>query len=77
TLHAQGKIIAEGRSIGHRIGAGSVKVIEDIGEMNRIEPGDLLVTDMTDPHWEPIMKKEAAIVTNRAWRTCHTTINAS
>lgn len=57
TLHAQGKIIAEGRAIGHRIGAGTVKVIHDIGEMNRIEPGDVLVTDMTDPDWEPIMKK--------------------
>ncbi len=52
-----GKIIAEGRAIGHRIGAGTVKVIHDIGEMNRIEPGDVLVTDMTDPDWEPIMKK--------------------
>lgn len=57
TLHAQGKIIAEGRAIGHRIGAGPVKVIHDISEMNRIEPGDVLVTDMTDPDWEPIMKK--------------------
>ncbi len=58
TLHAQGKIIAEGRAIGHRIGAGTVKVIHDIGEMNRIEHGDVLVTDMTDPDWEPIMKKK-------------------
>ncbi len=57
TLHAQGQIIAEGRAIGHRIGAGPVKVIHDISEMNRIEPGDVLVTDMTDPDWEPIMKK--------------------
>jgi pyruvate,water dikinase len=65
TLHAQGKIVAEGRAIGHRIGAGPVKVIHDISEMNRIEPGDVLVTDMTDPDWEPIMKKAAAIVTNR------------
>ena len=56
TLHAQGQIIAEGRAIGHRIGAGPVKVIHDISEMNRIEPGDVLVTDMTDPDWEPIMK---------------------
>ncbi|VTM56919.1 phosphoenolpyruvate synthase [Klebsiella pneumoniae] len=66
TLHAQGQIIAEGRAIGHRIGAGPVKVIHDISEMNRIEPGDVLVTDMTDPDWEPIMKKASAIVTNRA-----------
>lgn len=57
TLHAQGKIVAEGRAIGHRIGAGPVKVIHDISEMNRIQPGDVLVTDMTDPDWEPIMKK--------------------
>lgn len=76
TLHAQGKIIAEGRAIGHRIGAGTVKVIHDIGEMNRIEPGDVLVTDMTDPDWEPIMKKAAAIVTNRGGRTCHAAIIA-
>lgn len=76
TLHAQGKIVAEGRAIGHRIGAGPVKVIHDISEMNRIEPGDVLVTDMTDPDWEPIMKKAAAIVTNRGGRTCHAAIIA-
>lgn len=75
TLHSQGKIIAEGRAIGHRIGAGPVKVIHDISEMNRIEPGDVLVTDMTDPDWEPIMKKASAIVTNRGGRTCHAAIN--
>ncbi len=60
----------------HRIGAGPVKVIHDISEMNRIEPGDVLVTDMTDPDWEPIMKKAAAIVTNRGGRTCHAAIIA-
>ncbi|WP_448957141.1 PEP-utilizing enzyme, partial [Klebsiella michiganensis] len=76
TLHAQGKIVAEGRAIGHRIGAGPVKVIHDISEMNRIQPGDVLVTDMTDPDWEPIMKKAAAIVTNRGGRTCHAAIIA-
>ena len=76
TLHSQGKIIAEGRAIGHRIGAGAVKVIHDISEMNRIQPGDVLVTDMTDPDWEPIMKKAAAIVTNRGGRTCHAAIIA-
>lgn len=75
-LHAQGNILAEGRAIGHRIGAGVVKVIHDIGEMHRIEPGDVLVTDMTDPDWEPIMKKAAAIVTNRGGRTCHAAIIA-
>ncbi|MEP8488027.1 PEP-utilizing enzyme, partial (plasmid) [Enterobacter asburiae] len=56
--------------------AGPVKVIHDISEMNRIEPGDVLVTDMTDPDWEPIMKKAAAIVTNRGGRTCHAAIIA-
>jgi len=76
TLHAQGQIIAEGRAIGHRIGAGPVKGIHDISEMNRIEPGDVLVTDMTDPDWEPIMKKASAIVTNRGGRTCHAAIIA-
>lgn len=64
------------KAIGHRIGAGPVKVIHDISEMNRIEPGDVLVTDMTDPDWEPIMKKASAIVTNRGGRTCHAAIIA-
>ncbi|MDU5193135.1 MAG: phosphoenolpyruvate synthase, partial [Mixta calida] len=64
------------RAIGHRIGAGEVKVIHDISEMNRIQKGDVLVTDMTDPDWEPIMKKAAAIVTNRGGRTCHAAIIA-
>lgn len=75
-LHAQGNIVAEGRAIGHRIGAGVVKVIHDISEMHLIEAGDVLVTDMTDPDWEPIMKKAAAIVTNRGGRTCHAAIIA-
>lgn len=66
TLHAQGKIIAEGRAIGHRIGAGTVKVIHDISEMNRIQPGDVLVTDMTDPDWEPIMKKPRLLLPTAA-----------
>ncbi|WP_168400970.1 phosphoenolpyruvate synthase [Erwinia amylovora] len=76
TLQAKGKVAVEGRAIGHRIGAGEVKVIHDISEMNRIEKGDVLVTDMTDPDWEPIMKKAAAIVTNRGGRTCHAAIIA-
>ncbi|PKH26516.1 phosphoenolpyruvate synthase [Enterobacterales bacterium CwR94] len=76
TLQGQGKVVVEGRAIGHRIGAGVVKVIHDISEMNRIEKGDVLVTDMTDPDWEPIMKKAAAIVTNRGGRTCHAAIIA-
>ncbi|MCX8956126.1 phosphoenolpyruvate synthase [Erwinia psidii] len=76
TLLGQGRTVVEGRAIGHRIGAGTVKVIHDISEMNRIEKGDVLVTDMTDPDWEPIMKKAAAIVTNRGGRTCHAAIIA-
>ncbi|CAO96870.1 phosphoenolpyruvate synthase [Erwinia tasmaniensis] len=76
TLRSGGKVVVEGRAIGHRIGAGEVKVIHDISEMNRIEKGDVLVTDMTDPDWEPIMKKASAIVTNRGGRTCHAAIIA-
>lgn len=76
TLQGKGKVVVEGRAIGHRIGAGEVKVIHDISEMNRIQKGDVLVTDMTDPDWEPIMKKAAAIVTNRGGRTCHAAIIA-
>lgn len=75
-LQGKGKILVEGRAIGHRIGAGEVKVIHDISEMGRIEKGDVLVTDMTDPDWEPIMKKASAIVTNRGGRTCHAAIIA-
>nr|WP_154324956.1 phosphoenolpyruvate synthase [Pantoea sp. 201603H] len=76
SLQGTGKVVIEGRAIGHRIGAGAVKVIHDISEMNRIEKGDVLVTDMTDPDWEPIMKKASAIVTNRGGRTCHAAIIA-
>ncbi len=76
SLLGKGKVVAEGRAIGHRIGAGEVKVIHDISEMNRIQKGDVLVTDMTDPDWEPIMKKASAIVTNRGGRTCHAAIIA-
>lgn len=75
-LSRRGEVLVEGRAIGHRIGAGSVKVITDISEMHRIESGDVLVTDMTDPDWEPIMKKASAIVTNRGGRTCHAAIIA-
>ncbi|SPY77346.1 phosphoenolpyruvate synthase [Providencia rustigianii] len=75
-LKNQGQVLVEGRAIGHRIGAGSVKVIHNLSEMDRIQPGDVLVTDMTDPDWEPIMKKAAAIVTNRGGRTCHAAIIA-
>ena len=69
-------IVCEGRAIGHKIGAGEAKVLASIDEMDKIQPGDVLVTDMTDPDWEPIMKKASAIVTNRGGRTCHAAIIA-
>ncbi|EPQ5227087.1 phosphoenolpyruvate synthase [Providencia stuartii] len=75
-LKQQGQVLVEGRAIGHRIGSGVVKVIHNLSEMDRIQAGDVLVTDMTDPDWEPIMKKAAAIVTNRGGRTCHAAIIA-
>lgn len=75
-LNNRGVVLAEGRAIGHRIGAGPVKVINDLSQMDRILPGDVLVTDMTDPDWEPIMKRASAIVTNRGGRTCHAAIIA-
>ena len=75
-LKQQGQVLVEGRAIGHRIGSGAVKVIHNLSEMDRIQAGDVLVTDMTDPDWEPIMKKAAAIVTNRGGRTCHAAIIA-
>lgn len=75
-LKEQGQVLVEGRAIGHRIGSGVVKVIHNLSEMDRIQAGDVLVTDMTDPDWEPIMKKAAAIVTNRGGRTCHAAIIA-
>ena len=75
-LMGQGKAIAEGRAIGQRIGAGTAKVLKTIADMHRVEAGDVLVTDMTDPDWEPIMKRASAIVTNRGGRTCHAAIIA-
>ncbi|RFA34817.1 phosphoenolpyruvate synthase [Alkalilimnicola ehrlichii] len=75
-LKNRGEVVATGRSIGQRIGAGKARVISDLKEMNKVEPGDVLVTDMTDPDWEPIMKRAAAIVTNRGGRTCHAAIIA-
>ncbi|MDT8320766.1 MAG: phosphoenolpyruvate synthase, partial [Xanthomonadales bacterium] len=75
-LERQGNVICEGRSIGHRIGAGAARVIQSIEQMNQVKAGDVLVTDMTDPDWEPIMKRAAAIVTNRGGRTCHAAIIA-
>lgn len=75
-LNQKGAVIAEGRAIGHKIGAGTAKVIDSIDQMDEIKAGDVLVTDMTDPDWEPIMKRAAAIVTNRGGRTCHAAIIA-
>ena len=75
-LKTKGPVLAEGRSIGQKIGAGTAKVVSDLHEMNRIQPGDVLVTDMTDPYWEPVMKRASAIVTNRGGRTCHAAIIA-
>ncbi len=75
-LKGKGKRLAEGRAIGQKIGAGPVRVLSSIDEMNRVRPGDVLVTDMTDPDWEPIMKRASAIVTNRGGRTCHAAIIA-
>ncbi|OOZ38244.1 phosphoenolpyruvate synthase [Solemya pervernicosa gill symbiont] len=76
SLQQDGEVLIEGRAIGNRIGAGVVRVLNDINEMDRVEPGDVLVTDMTDPDWEPIMKRASAIVTNRGGRTCHAAIIA-
>jgi pyruvate,water dikinase len=75
-LQEKGPVLATGRSIGHRIGAGPAKVVDSIAEMDKVQPGDVLITDMTDPDWEPIMKRAAAIVTNRGGRTCHAAIIA-
>ena len=76
TLKSRSRVLAEGRSIGQRIGAGRARVIRGAGEMERVQPGDVLVADMTDPDWEPVMKRAAAIVTNRGGRTCHAAIIA-
>jgi pyruvate,water dikinase len=75
-LEAPGKVRITGRAIGQKIGAGAVRLIASPAEMNRVQPGDILVTDMTDPDWEPVMKRAAAIVTNRGGRTCHAAIVA-
>jgi pyruvate,water dikinase len=75
-LKSKSQVLATGRAIGHKIGAGAVRVVKDIAEISRVQPGDVLVTDMTDPNWEPIMKRAAAIVTNRGGRTCHAAIIA-
>jgi pyruvate,water dikinase len=75
-LKGRSRVLATGRSIGQRIGAGAARVIRDASEMARVQNGDVLVADMTDPDWEPVMKRAAAIVTNRGGRTCHAAIIA-
>ncbi len=75
-LKEKGTVLCEGRSIGQRIGAGPVRVIDNLAEMDQVQQGDVLVTDMTDPDWEPVMKRASAIVTNRGGRTCHAAIIA-
>ncbi|WP_027851556.1 phosphoenolpyruvate synthase [Marinospirillum insulare] len=75
-LKEQGKILVEGRAIGQRIGAGKVRIVSGPDEMDKVQDGDILVTDMTDPDWEPVMKRASAIVTNRGGRTCHAAIIA-
>ncbi|HEX4333780.1 MAG TPA: phosphoenolpyruvate synthase [Usitatibacter sp.] len=72
----RGKVLASGRAIGSKIGQGRVRVIMDVSEIGRVQEGDVLVTDMTDPNWEPVMKRASAIVTNRGGRTCHAAIIA-
>ena len=75
-LNEKGKVLAEGRSIGQKIGAGKARVIRSLADMNKVQPGDVLIADMTDPDWEPVMKRASAIVTNRGGRTCHAAIIA-
>ena len=75
-LKENSKVITTGRAIGQKIGGGPVRVIRDASEMDRVQPGDVLVADMTDPNWEPVMKRASAIVTNRGGRTCHAAIIA-
>ncbi|MFL6636434.1 MAG: phosphoenolpyruvate synthase, partial [Massilia sp.] len=75
-LKGTGTVLTSGRAIGQKIGAGPVRVIHDPSEMERVQPGDVLVADMTDPNWEPVMKRASAIVTNRGGRTCHAAIIA-
>ena len=73
---AKGALLTEGRAIGQKIGTGPVRIVHDIKDMDKVQPGDILVTDMTDPNWEPVMKRASAIVTNRGGRTCHAAIIA-
>jgi pyruvate,water dikinase len=75
-LKGKSTVLAEGRAIGQKIGTGPVRLVHNISEMDKVQPGDVLVTDMTDPNWEPVMKRASAIVTNRGGRTCHAAIIA-
>ena len=75
-LKNKGTVLAQGRAIGQKIGTGPVRLVSHISEMDMVKPGDILVTDMTDPNWEPVMKRASAIVTNRGGRTCHAAIIA-
>jgi len=75
-LGQRGEVLTEGRAIGNKIGSGVARVIRSVAEMNQVQPGDVLVADMTDPDWEPVMKRAAAIITNRGGRTCHAAIIA-
>ena len=75
-LKESGTVLVEGRAIGQKIGTGPVRIVHNISEMDKVQAGDILVTDMTDPNWEPVMKRAAAIVTNRGGRTCHAAIIA-
>jgi len=76
TLKDKSNVVITGRSIGHKIGVGTARIIKDVSEMGRVQAGDVLVSDMTDPDWEPVMKRASAIVTNRGGRTCHAAIIA-
>ncbi len=75
-LKGHGTVLAHGRAIGQKIGTGPVRLVHNISDMDKVQPGDVLVTDMTDPNWEPVMKRASAIVTNRGGRTCHAAIIA-
>ncbi len=76
SLEQRGEVVCEGRAIGQKIGAGVARVVRSLDDMSRVQPGDVLVADMTDPDWEPVMKRASAIVTNRGGRTCHAAIIA-
>lgn len=75
-LNGKSSVLVEGRAIGQKIGAGPVRLVQSLSDMDQVKPGDILVTDMTDPNWEPVMKRASAIVTNRGGRTCHAAIIA-